>query len=550
MKIVDRYLNKVKKSLTIDDEQLEKIKEKASKVIHDTKDKIDDIRDSNEYKDLKKDTFYIYAKTKKTVVDFSRSNEYEKFKDDVVFLVEKSEEKSKEFYESLNHKYGKLTNDNWYYNAAETCEEISDAIQREPSGTSQKIVNGVVGKAGAVGTSAGIFSIAAALGTASTGTAIGSLSGAAFTSSALAWLGGSVVIGGAIITVASIAGGVGAVYGIKHLSRKYLYGEKRDKDKDLSLMEQKVVESCISLSCAFRKLDEEKKELDYISAKALYQDALRPIYDELKELEVQTYGWEKLARKNLLDSIEKLKHIILFLNDYIISNPIKIGIVSAVTMQLLSNEIDLFNDEEELVLDALRRSNNDLTDASNAELSEYIQALEPNQIQGLHSNIKGIYHELKYQDIENSDDDIYRVELFDETNHAGADIKLINELTGEIKEFQLKATDSLSYINKHNERYEDIEVIATSEVASRSDEILDSGISVEEINETVSETFNQLDNNSAVSSSMSIAAVVSLAKNINILLKEKEISAEEKSKLLQDGVVAAGIAGITSLIFF
>lgn len=546
----DKYLNKVKDTLNIDDVQVQDIKERTTKAIHEAKDKIDEFKKSEEYKDLKKDALYIYAKTKKTVIDFSKSDEYKNFKKDVVLLLDKSEEKSKVLYETLNHKYGKLTNENWYYKAAETCEEISDAIQREPSGTSQKVVNGVIGKAGAIGTSAGIFSIAAALGTASTGTAIGSLSGAAFTSSALAWLGGSVAIGGAIVTVASVAGGIGAVYGIKHLSRKYLYGEKRDKEEDLSLIEQKIVESCISLSCAFRKFDEEKKELDYISAKALYKDALKPIYDELKQIEIQTYNWEKLARKNLVDSIERLKHIIIFLNNYIVSNPIKIGIVSAVTMQLLSNEIDSFNADEELVLEALRRSNNDLTDASNEELSEYIQSLEPNQIQGLHNNIKGIYHELKYQNMENSDDDIYRVELFEETNHAGTDIKLINELTGEVKEFQLKATNSLSYINEHNERYEDIEVIATSEVASQSEDILDSGVTVEQVNETVSDTFKQLDNDSAVSSSMSVAAIVSLAKNVNILLKGKEISEEEKSKLLQDGVIAAGVAGITSLIFF
>lgn len=548
--MLDNYVNKIKDSLNINDEQIHNFKNKTNSVIHEVKDKIDEIKESKEYQDLKKDSLYIYAKTKKTVVDFSKSNEYKNFKNDIHLLLDKSEEKSKEIYGNLNHKYGTLTNENWYYKAALTCEEVSDSIQRETNGTSQKVVNGVIGKAGAVGTTAGIFSIAAALGTASTGTAIGSLSGAAFTSSALAWLGGSVAVGGAIVTVAGIAGGIGAVYGIKHLSRKYLYGEKRDKEQDLSLMEQKIVESCISLSCAFRKLDEEKKELDYISAKALYNDALRPIYDELKEIESNTHDWESLAKRNLVKSIEKLKHIMLFLNNFIISNPIKIGIVSAVTIQLLSNEIDSFSGDEELVLDALRRSNNDLTDASNEDLSEYIQSLEPNQIQGLHNNIKGIYHELKFQDIENSDNDIYIVELFEETNHAGADVKLINELTGEVKEFQLKATDSLSYINKHNEKYENIDVIATIEVSLQSDEITDSGITNEQINKDVSETFEKLNDSPEVSSSMSIAAVVSLAKNINILLKDEKITEEEKSKLLQDGVVAAGIAGITSLVFF
>lgn len=548
--MLNKYFNKLKDTLNINDEQINNIKDKATKVISDTKNVLDEITETKEYKDLKKDALYVYAKSKKTVVDFSKSNEYKNLKNDISLFINKTEKKTKDVYEFLNHKYGTLTNENWYYKAALSCEDISDAIQREPNGTSQKIVNGVIGKAGAIGTSAGIFSIAATLGTASTGTAIGSLSGAAFTSSALAWIGGSVVVGGAILTVASIAGGIGAIYGMKHLSKKYLYGEKRDKEKDLSLIEKKIVESCISLSCAFRKLDEEKKELDTISAKALYNDALKPIYTELKKIEVQTQDWEKLSKINLNNAIEKFEHIILFLNNYLISNPIKIGIVSAVIMQLLSNNIYSFSNDEELVLDALRRSNNDLNNASNEELSEYIQNLEPNQIQGLHNNIKGIYHELKYQNIENSDNDIYRVELFEETNHAGADIKLINELTGEVKEFQLKATDSLSYINKHNEKYGDIEVIATSEIASKSDDLTDSGISLEQINNDVTDVFEKLDNNNELANSMSIAAIVSLAKNINILLKGNDITNEEKSKLLYDSAIAVSVAGISSLIFF
>ena len=256
------------------------------KILNISKEAIEDIKKSGHFEDIKKNTLHTYAKTKKSVVDIQKSNEYKKFKDEISHIIDKSEEKSKKVLHNFNHKYGKLSHDNWYYNAALTCEEISDALQKEEKGTSQKIVNGVVGKAGAIGTSAGIFSIAAGLGTASTGTAIGSLSGAAFTSSALAWIGGSVVVGGAIVAVASVAGAVGAVVGIKHLSKKYLYGTKRNKEDDLSLIEQKVIESSISLSCAFRKLDEEKRNLDANSAKHLCKDALKPIYLKLKQIEI------------------------------------------------------------------------------------------------------------------------------------------------------------------------------------------------------------------------------------------------------------------------
>ena len=72
---------------------------------------------------------------------------------------------------------------------------------------------------------------------------------------------------------------------------------------------------------------------------------------------------------------------------------------------------------------------------------------------------------------------ILRVELFEEYNHPGADIKLINTETGVEKVFQLKATDYLSYIKKHNEKYEDISVLATEEVAKLDPDIGTTGIS-------------------------------------------------------------------------
>lgn len=150
------------------------------------------------------------------------------------------------------------------------------------------------------------------------------------------------------------------------------------------------------------------------------------------------------------------------------------------------------------------------------------------QLEGIHNNIKGIYHEKLFQYNENNDGDEYIVELFEETNHAGADIKLINELTGEVKEFQLKATDSLSYINKHNDKYEYIDVIATDEVSSRLDDVTSSGITNESLNNEVDELIGTLDVSNNITSSMSIAAVVSLAKNIKILIKGQDIKKEEK----------------------
>jgi hypothetical protein len=443
-----------------------------------------------------------------------------------------------------------LSDMNWYTRAATACEDVSDAILREDKGTSTKITKSVAGKLGAAGTSVGIFSIASILGTASTGTAIGSLSGAAFTSSALAWVGGSMMMGSIIIGVASIAGGIGAVLGAGWVYKKYLYGEKREKS-ELELKEQNIIDVCLSLATGFHQKAKEGQPIDPITAQALYADALQPLCEDLLSYKLESESWTTLSKKRFHDAVGLLRNITDYLHAFSIKHPnATIGITSAVILQLLSDDIYSFTDNEELVLEALRRSNNELTNATVEELSEYIQDLEPSQIPGLHSNIKGIYHEIRYAYEENTDGDEYIIELFTATNHAGADVRIINTITGDIREVQLKATEYLSYIKKHNERYEDIEVFATSEVSGLSDDITSTNISLEEINHDVTTVINKLDNttDTGVISSMTVAAMIVLAKNSRVLLRGDSISVEQKSEMIRDGSIAAGTAAIVSLL--
>ena len=183
-------------------------------------------------------------------------------------------------------------------------------------------------------------------------------------------------------------------------------------------------------------------------------------------------------------------------------------------------------------------------------MASYIQGMEPSQITGLSNNIKGIYHELIFQNRENNDGDQYVVEVFEATNHAGSDVCIINTLTGDVKEVQLKATKYASYIREHNEKYEDIAVFATEEVASIDDEITSSGFSNAELNEDVATVFdglNDYDDPSAFTS-ISIAAMVTLARNSRVLLRGSSISQQEKEKLVKDGTIAASVAGFVHLI--
>ena len=222
------------------------------------------------------------------------------------------------------------------------------------------------------------------------------------------------------------------------------------------------------------------------------------------------------------------------------------GIVGSVATRLLAGDLSDFDENEQIVLDALRRSNLSLANASNEDLADYVQELEPNQLQGLGSNLLGISHELQFFVRENNDGDQYLVELFDETNHPGADVRIINTLTGDVRDVQLKASNYISYIEQHNERYADIPVMATDEVADEIDGVEGTGLSHEELSEDIENVLDELaaSYDPSVLSSMSLAGMITLARNVKVLLKGQEMSSEERSTLVVDGTRSAVVAGL------
>jgi hypothetical protein len=451
---------------------------------------------------------------------------------------------------NIKRKYEPVSESSWYFKAKIACQDVSDALLRQEKGLSSKIVKGVAGKLGAAGASVGIFSIASLLGSASTGTAIGSLSGAAFTSAALAWIGGSVFVGSIILSAATLVGGLGAVIGVSWLSKSYLYGKKRKKS-ELEQKEQSIVDTCLALAMAFHQQEQSGEPPIPIVAKAIYEDALKPLCDELLALQQTLNHWPYMAKKRLKNAITKLEKITSALKQWSEKYPnVSVGIVSSVFIQLLSEQLSIFDEHEELVLTALRRSSPSLKEATNEQLAEYVKSFTPAQLVGLQNNIKGIYHELRFEKEENTDGDEYIVELFEATNHPGADVKITNTLTGEVKEVQLKATDYLSYIKQHNQRYENISVFATEEVAIQDIDITSTGITNEELKEDVTKVISELGDEGEleVASSMTTAAMISLAKNVKILLHQDQMTAAEKIKLVEGGAVAAGVAGIISLL--
>jgi len=128
-----------------------------------------------------------------------------------------------------------------------------------------------------------------------------------------------------------------------------------------------------------------------------------------------------------------------------------------------------------LVFDSVRRGYNDLSESSNDDIVAYFDDIDPDAMVGHISNIKGILFEQLYVD-QLAGQGIH-AEVFEATNHPVVDIAVFDD-TGAVEELQLKATDSVAYINDTLEEHPDVAIVATSEVANSmsSDMVIDSGI--------------------------------------------------------------------------
>ena len=441
-----------------------------------------------------------------------------------------------------------LDQTNWFERAAKACERLSDSVVGQ-SGYTDKAVSIVSGKLAGIAVPASMFSIAGLVGTASTGTAIGSLSGVAFTSSALAWLGGSVAMGTVLVSGAAVVGALSAPFVVKPLAKNYVFGNQRNLS-ELNDAEKRLVDACSALALGFRQAARGQIELESGLAEKLDAYSLTPIVEVATEVITSAQNYPIMQRRAFNNAFTEVAIICGFLKEEAKSaRPVVIGIASAFIVNLLSADNHVFSDAEKDILDALRRSSSALSAMSNAEIAEHVQALTPLQLQGFKNNVKGIAHEIQFARNENSDGDEFIVELFEATNHPGADVKLINLETGEAIEYQLKATSYGAYVESHFDRYKDIAVMTTSEVAAEHG-FETTGIS----NHTLSENFDSATeklashDESQILESVALAGLLSLALNVRMILNGTQHSSDKKITVVKDSMRAGLVAGIMEII--
>lgn len=228
------------------------------------------------------------------------------------------------------------------------------------------------------------------------------------------------------------------------------------------------------------------------------------------------------------------------------------AVVIAVTLQrLIEDSTRYWTVEEQLVLDALRRSSGSLHNADASELAAYVAALNPEQLRGVAANIKGIYHELLFVHGVNAEGGEMVAEVIGATNHPGADVHFL--VDGDvIREVQLKAVASIAPVLEHIARYPEIEVLATTEVAEKIDGVVSSGLSNDHLTAKVDEVISGLPGDGLlqeVGEAVATSALVSGALAAGKVLRSGSVTSAQFRDSVGDMAVGAVTATVLATVF-
>ena len=219
--------------------------------------------------------------------------------------------------------------------------------------------------------------------------------------------------------------------------------------------------------------------------------------------------------------------------------------------QILSGIRTADSIEMSLVAEAFRRSTTQLdANASIAEIREYLSRYSEEGLDGLLANVKGIYHELIFEHSVNHDGDSVTAKIFKETNQPGADVEFL--LDGDvIGKVQLKAVADKNLVLDHFEKFPEIPIFATSEVATVMDGVSDSGFSNQELHAAVTsfaEQFGFEDRIGKMTSGFAVGTVFSLALAVAQAARDGKISRNDLANAVRDGSLSAVFAGMVDFV--
>jgi len=225
--------------------------------------------------------------------------------------------------------------------------------------------------------------------------------------------------------------------------------------------------------------------------------------------------------------------------------------IIVVIRRLIDGHRNFSTIEEQLAIEAIRRSSHRLENASLDEIADFVAGLSPEQARGFINNIKGIYHELLFAHLENTDGDGISARVAEMTNQPGWDVEFSSN--GEvIRQVQLKATNDPAYLLEHLERYPDIDLYATSEVASGDPLASSTGISNEALESQLRDVMGELEPPSFLEGIVygtATALLVSASlQAAGILSGKRQFSVQAFEGTLKELAIGSGTAALLDLV--
>jgi len=231
------------------------------------------------------------------------------------------------------------------------------------------------------------------------------------------------------------------------------------------------------------------------------------------------------------------------LTSYVRDNFDELAIVSSLGAIASKKGLFSLSTDESLVLTALRRSSNQFKEIPLDQIGRVIDDYSSEQMRGLINNVKGILFELEYLKIENNDDDNIIAYQFENTNHPGYDISLIDKETGDVvDELQLKATDDIPYVNEWIEKYGTDNIIVTDETAEMLG-LESTGITNQGLEVRVEDFLDKLTSidNASLETIVSNIGFVSIAISVVGLARKWSIGEISREKFLEMATIMTGL---------
>ena len=183
----------------------------------------------------------------------------------------------------------------------------------------------------------------------------------------------------------------------------------------------------------------------------LTKDDLMNFFKQARKDAKKNFTKEEIKKKTK-EAKEEMANYKPSAKEFVQKNIDELSVISVIS-KLRGGE-KLVTEEEYVILEAMIRSSNKITDLDSAiEFAKTTAAKGTESLTGAASNIKGIAHELIYVKTENEDGDTVFAFMPEDTNHPQFDVLTIDTSTGEQNWEQLKTTLNTEHIYNWIEKY-------------------------------------------------------------------------------------------------